>query len=468
MTPAEILRTPAARLARAIAGGEVTASAVTGACLDRIEALDGKARAFIEVTADAALARAAALDRRGGGGPLHGVPFAVKDVFDMHGVRTTAGSRVLHDNIAQADAHAVTCLAEAGGVALGKLNLHEFAYGATGENPVFGTPVNPYDPSRLAGGSSSGSAAAVAWGLVPFALGTDTGGSVRAPAALTGLVGLKPTYGRVSVRGMIPYCWSLDHVGILARTVEDAGLVLGAIAVPDPGDPGCAQASVSDYAAAAQAGDDLSGVTIGLPRDYFFEGADPEILRAAEAAAGQLEARGAALRDVTLPDMAHARTVSLTIQMPEALSYHMRWLEDRGALYGADFRAGLALGQNLLAEHYVRAKRMVTRYRDGVDHALARVDVLLTPAAPAVAPPVGAVEVTTAGVTEPAGNAITRYTSFFNMTGHPAITMPAGLHGSGLPMGVQLVGRHFDEAGLLRVAGALARAPGVQVPPPSV
>lgn len=465
MTPERIATASVADLSKALEAGRTSVSKIVTACLERAEALNPESHACIAVLSDAALARAARLDKGPRRGALHGIPYGVKDMFDIRGVPTTAGSAVLQDNIADEDAHAVALLNTAGALCLGKLNQHEFAYGATGENPIYGTAPNAYDRSRLSGGSSSGSAAAVAWGLMPFSLGTDTGGSVRAPAALSGLVGLKPTYGRVSVRGVIPYCWSLDHVGTVTRTVEDAALVLQAIAGPDADDPGCASLPVGDYTSAVRAGDDLTGLRIGVPRRFFYEHADAEILAATERAIRFLEECGAAIREVALPDMEHTRTVSLTIQMPEALSCHMPWLEARGDRYGADFRAGLALGQNLLAEHYVRAKRMLSIYRREVDAVFEEVDALITPATPAVAPEIGVVNVTTAGLTEPAGNAITRFTSFFNMTGHPAITVPSGLHEAGLPMGVQLIGRSFDEAGLLRVAAVIDRNPDFNVPP---
>jgi len=457
-----------AEMRAALQARTVTPCALAQAALARAERLNPASRAFIEITRQRAEAEAKALEVSRVEGPLAGIPYAAKDLFDVAGANTTAGSRVLADNRAETDATAIACLSAAGAVCLGKLNLHEFAYGATGENPIHGTPPNAYDPTRLAGGSSSGSAAAVAFGIVPFALGTDTGGSVRAPAALSGLVGLKPTLGRVSLHGVIPYAWTLDHAGIIARTVADAAEVLSAIAGHDPADAGSAREPVEAYAAAAAARQDLAGVTIGVPRRFFFEHADPEILAATEAVLMGLESRGARLCDVVLPDMEHARTVSLTIQMPEALSYHMPMLETRGELYGADFRAGLALGQCLLAEHYVRAKRMLTRYRQETDAVLETVDLLLTPAAPAIAPRIRTSHVETAGRAEPAGNAITRYTTFFNMSGHPAITVPSGLHSAGLPMGVQLIGRHFEEAALLRAAMVAERAAPLSLPLPRV
>ena len=468
MSPDQIAKSSIATLSRALEDGDMTALALTAACLERAEDFNPVCKAFTQLFKDQATSRAAELDHEPRHGPLHGIPYGVKDMFDCRGTVTTGGSSVLHDNIAQDDAHVVAMLNDAGGNCVGKLNLHEFAYGATGENALYGTALNAYDKTRLAGGSSSGSAAAVAWGLLPFALGTDTGGSVRAPAALNGLVGFKPTYGRVSVRGVMPYCWSLDHVGVMTRTVSDAALVLREISKPDPADPGCTRNTVDDYVAAAQAGDNLSGCRIGIPSEFFYEHVDAEIRAATERIIRFLEIKGAVIKDVVLPKMTHTRTVSLTIQMPEALSFHMPWLSERGDLYSADFRAGLALGQYLLAEHYVRAKRMLTVYRDEVGQVFDEVDALVTPTTPAIAPKLGAVSVTTEGLSEPAGNAITRFTSFFNITGHPAVTLPSGMHSAGMPMGVQLVGRQFDEAGLFRLASIIDANPDFNVPSASV
>jgi aspartyl-tRNA(Asn)/glutamyl-tRNA(Gln) amidotransferase subunit A len=464
MTPDQIATATITDLLQAIHSGDTSAAKITMACLNRAQDKNPVCKAYLDILSDAATTRASNLDKQPSRGLLHGIPFGIKDMIDVAGVPTTAGSAVLSDNVAQENAHVISLLQDAGANCLGKLNLHEFAYGATGENALFGTSVNAFDTSRLAGGSSSGSAAAVAWGLLPFALGTDTGGSVRAPAALNGLVGLKPTFGRVSLRGVIPYCWSLDHIGIITRTVADAALVLQCIAGPDPMDPGCTSERVNDYIGAISASGELNGRRIGVPRAFFYEHVDAEIRATTERAIAYLEKKGAKISEVELPDMSHTRTVSLTVQMPEALSFHMPWLEDRRHLYGADFLTGLALGQNLLAEHYVRAKRMITIYRTDVDRVFGDVDALITPATPSIAPKIGAVNVTTDGLTEPTGNAITRFTSFFNITGHPAITVPSGLHSTGLPMGIQLVGRTFDEAGLINIASVLDQNPEFNVP----
>ena len=455
-------------LAGHMEAGTVTSEALVAAQTERIDALNPTCKAFIHVSRQVAAKAAVEADRRPWSGTLHGIPFASKDLFDVAGEHTTAGSKVLADNVAAIDATVIARMREAGAISMGKLNMHEFAYGATGENPIYGTAVNAFDPTRIAGGSSSGSAASVAFGLVPATFGTDTGGSTRAPAALSGLLGLKPTFGRISRHGLLPYSWSLDHVGIMARNVEDVAILLRTIGGADPLDQDAASEPLDDYVEAASSIERLDGLRIGIPRAFFFERLDSEIERATWAVLRHLERAGATCIDVTLPSMEHTRTVSLTVQMPEALSFHMPYLENRGSLYGADFRAGLALGQSLLAEHYVRAKRMINVYRQQTDLVFNDVDILITPASPVIAPKIGESHVVVNGELEPAGNAITRYTSFFNMTGHPAITVPSGMHSAGVPMGVQIIGRHFDEATLLRVAQSISCGPVFQLPLPAI
>ena len=470
MTERPLAFRTAGELTALMRAGTLAPAELLDCYLDRIRRHDATARAYITVTEeiarDAARRARARLDKDGDAPALTGLPYAVKDVIDASGVLTTGGSRVLSDNRARENARVVDLMTAGGAVLLGKTNLHEFAFGATGENPLTGTATNPYDPTRLAGGSSSGSAAAVGYGLAAAALGTDTGGSVRVPASLCGLVGLKPTLGRISSRGVIPFAWSLDHIGTLTRSVGDAALLLQALAGPDPDDPGSADAAVDDYPAALD--QPIDGLRVGVPERFYFERADGEILAASEAVLRALEARGARLLTVAMPSMDHARTVSLTVQMPEALSYHSRYLGERGELYGADLRAGLALGQCLLAEHYLRAKRFMESYRRETNAVLREVDVLVTPATPIIAPKIGTAHVTIDGVREAVGNALTRYTSFFNMTGHPAITLPVGLHSEGLPIAVQIVGRAFDEAGILRAAGAIERDERFRVLPPDL
>ena len=447
--------------------GRITPLELVDLFAGRIARHNEQSKAFITTTTAASRAQASSvspddLERS----RFAGIPYASKDLFDVEGVLTSAGSRVFHDRIAKADAFAIGKLRSAQAIGMGKTNLHEFAYGATGENEVYGTAVNAYDPTRLAGGSSSGSAAAVGFGLVPAALGTDTGGSVRAPAALNGLVGLKPTIGRVSTSGIVPYCWTLDHVGLMTRTVADCADLLGIVAGYDPADSASVNRPVDDYSDALN--DQRTGFRIGIPKTFYYERADDEILTALDAVQEFLVGRGAQLVPVTFPDMTHSRTVSLTIQMPEALSAHSAYLQERGHLYGQDFRAGLALGQCILAEHYVKAKRFVELYRRQTNSLFDDVDLILTPATPEIAQRVGTVKVTRNGIEEPIGNAITRYTTFFNMTGHPALTMPCAMHSEGLPIGLQLVGRYFDERTVLRVGHMIERSERFSIPLPAV
>jgi len=440
-------------LARRLRRREIDATSLLELFAARIERLGDTSKAFIFLDLERARDRAAAIGNDfQGRGPLTGIPYACKDLFDVRGIATTAGSRVLADNQATRDAAAIARLERAGAVFIGKNNLHEFAYGATGENTLYGTPPNPWDASRLAGGSSSGSAAALGYGLCAAALGTDTGGSVRAPAALCGLVGFKPTYGRIDTEGMIPYSWSLDHVGTFTRSAADAQFLFAALA---------RDSAIADSP-------NLRGLGVGIADSFFFERCDAEILAGVERLMDFLRSAGARLVPVAMPSMEYTRSVSLTVQMPEALSYHNRYLEARGDLYSAEFRAGLALGQCLLAEQYVRARRLIETYRRDMQRVFDEVDLLLTPATPVIAPRIGTVEVSVDGVAEPVGNAITRYTSFFNMTGHPAIVFPCAMHSAGLPIAAQLVGRHYADENLLETSALIQREFGFELPPPPV
>lgn len=384
---------------------------------------------------------------------LFGIPFSCKDLFHVKGQKTTGGSRVMEHFISQESAFVIDLLNAEGAILQGKNNLHEFAYGATGVNAHFGTVTNPYDSKRLAGGSSSGSAAAVALGMSAFSLGTDTGGSVRAPAALCGVVGFKPTSGRVSLRGVVPYCWTLDHVGTFTRSVKDAALIFDIIGKHDSKDPSCVNAP--DDPCLDSIHSDIEGIKVGVPVNFFFEHCDPEIEAATRQAIDTLAKLGANIIPIEMPSLESSRTVSLTVQLPEALSAHSDLLKDNRDKYSDEFRSGFAVGQFILAEHYIRAKRCIEGYRQEMKDVFDKVDIIITPGCPSIAPFIDDLLVNTQGLKEPAGNAITRYTSFFNMTGNPAITLPSGLHSKGLPMSVQLISRLFDEKTLLKVAHQL-------------
>ena len=450
-----------AELGRMIATKQVSPVEVVRAHLDRIAALDGTLRAFITVCADAALesARAAEADLMAGRavGPLHGVPWAPKDLYSTKGVRTTGGSTILAESVPAADATVVARLAKAGAILLGKLNMHEFAYGPEGLNAHYGDARNPWsaDAHRVTGGSSSGSGAAVAAGLAPGSLGSDTGGSIRIPASLCGITGLKPTYGRASRAGVLPLAWSMDHVGPMARSARDCALMLGAIAGYDPADRTTSVLPVPDYGAALTG--DVKGLRVGLLRAHFTDIATPEVKAAIAAAAKQLEAAGAVVDEVNLTQLAHVATGSAAIVGSEALAYHAAWMRTRPQDYQPDVRERLRLGAFVTGAHYVRSQQARALLAREVDDVLARRDVLLAPATPLVAPVLGEREATLGDGPSDVRAALLRCTRPFNFSGHPACAAPCGFTPGGLPIGMQIVGRPFDEATVLRVVDAYQR-----------
>ncbi|MGN8119236.1 amidase [Labrys sp. 22185] len=435
-------------------------------CLRRARRLRRCSHAYIALANDTALRHARALEHCEQPGPLAGIPYACKDVFDTIDLPTTAGSRAMLDYHARDDASAIRRLREAGAVLIGKTNLHEFSYGITGENSVFGTPPNPHDESCIAGGSSSGSAVAVAQGSAVFALGTDTGGSVRVPAALCGLVGLKPTMGLIDTQGAIPFCWSLDHIGLITRSCIDASDVLEVLAqrqgiVPQPAEP-WATAGRSHEANA------LNGLRIGVPRPYFFDNADPEIITAVDRVLIRCQDLGARLVPLPVLDMDHVRTASLAIQLVEAFAWHKPRLKTHTSLYGPDVRDGLLQGQFVLAEHYVQALRFMEAKRLELDRLFRSTDIMITPTTPIVAPRLGARSVVFGEIEEPVGNALARFTCLFNLTGHPALSVPIGRHSTRLPIGLQMVGRPFEDRRLLSIGHLLERIGVVRWRSPSL
>ena len=450
-----------ADLGRMIATKEVSPVEVVRAHLDRISALDARLRAFITVCADSALqsARASEADLMAGkvAGPLHGVPWAPKDLYSTKGVRTTGGSKILGDSVPAADATVVARLGAAGAIVLGKLNMHEFAYGPEGLNAHYGDARNPWDARahRITGGSSSGSGAAVAAGLAPGSLGSDTGGSIRIPASLCGITGLKPTYGRVSRAGVLPLAWSMDHVGPMTRTARDCALMLNAIAGYDPADPTTSVLPVPDYTAALRG--DVKGLRVGLLCAHFTDVATAEVRAAVEAAAEQLERAGAILDEVNLAGVLHVAAASSAIVASEALAYHAGWMRARPQDYQPDVRERLRMGAFVSGAHYVRAQQLRALVRAEVDEALAKRDVLLAPATPIPAPVLGERETTLGDGTSDVRAALIRLTRPFNYSGHPAAAAPCGFTAGGLPIGLQIVGRPFDEATVLRVVDAYQR-----------
>ncbi len=457
----ELYWTSIAALADMIATKQVSPVEIVRAHLDRIAAHDGALRAFITVCADAALEAAKIAESQLASGhavgPLHGVPIGLKDLFNTAGVRTTGGSRILADEIPAEDATVVARLKAAGAIVLGKLNMHEFAYGPEGLNAHYGDARNPWDATvhRIAGGSSSGSGVAVAAGLCAGALGSDTGGSIRIPSSLCGITGLKPTYGRVSRAGVLPLAWTMDHAGPMTRSALDCALMLRAMAGYDPADPSTSVLPVPDYRAALTG--DVKGLRIGLLRHSFIDAATEDVAAAVEEAARLFETLGAKVDEVTLEQLVHVPAAATAIVASEAVAYHLRWLRTRPNDYQPDVRDRLRAGIFVSGAHYVVAQRVRALVRDEVNEALARRDVLLAPTTPVPATPIGQHEVAIRGANADVRTALIRLTRPFNLSGHPVCSVPCGFT-SGLPVGMQIVGRPFDEATVLKAADAYQRA----------
>jgi Asp-tRNA(Asn)/Glu-tRNA(Gln) amidotransferase A subunit family amidase len=454
----------ARQLAGLVRDRKVSPVELTQLYLDRIERLDGRLRAYITVLPEAALAAArraeAAVMRAEALAPFHGIPYAVKDQFDTAGVRTTSGSRILEDHVPAADATTIARLNAAGGILLGKLNLTEFALGGTQQFP-FGQPRNPWNLDHDPGGSSSGSGIAVAAALCAASLGEDTGGSVRSPASFCGVVGLRPTWGRVSRHGSFPLSWSMDTPGPLGRSVEDAALLLQAIAGYDPNDPLTSRAPVPDYSRAL--GDGVRGLRVGIIRELTF-GADtqPEVRDAVVAVARKLEGLGAATEEVSLRLVPLAGAIFMALADADGAGVHHRWLRTRAADYDQGTRRRLLTASLIPSAVQQRAARARALLRAEMLDLLARHDVLLCPTAHQAAPPIAAARAAITTRHEAAGRFFTRrsYVTPAALAGTPAIAVPSGFTRSGLPISVQLIARRFDEATLLRAAHAYEQATG--------
>ena len=455
----------AAAAAQAIAARHLSPVELMSALLERIGRLDPKLNVFIRLDGDAAMdaARAAEAEIASGRrrGPLHGVPVGIKDIIDVAGLPTTCHSKLLIDNIATADAVCVSRLRGAGAIVLGKLSTHEFAIGGPSFDLPWPPARNPWNRDHHPGGSSSGSGAGVAAGLFPMALGSDTGGSVRNPASACGIVGLKPTYGLVSRRGVFPLSYTLDHVGPMTRTVSDNALLLDVIAGHDPLDPGSAAALAGHYASGLERG--VRGLRIGFIR-HFHETdlpAHPEVSAGLDNVARTLQRLGAEIREVRLPTLGEFGAVNRIILQSEAWAIHGPWLRERPGDYGQLARRRLMAGAFMTAGDYVQAARRRLEMIAAVEDALRQVDALLC--ASAMDPPSRIEDAAETERTYPR-----QARTPFNVTGHPALAMMAGLSGGGLPLSVQFVGRYFDEATLFRVAREWERAAGTDEQHPPV
>ena len=454
--------------AEALRSRRVSSVELTNAALTRIERLEPTLHAFITVTGEQALAQARQADAELAAGhdrgPLHGIPIAHKDLFLTRGVRTTGGTRIRGDFIPDHDAGVVEKLNAAGAVMLGKLNLHEMAYGITSANPHYGAVRNPWNINHSPGGSSGGSGATVAAGVVYAATGSDTGGSIRIPASFCGTVGLKPTYGRVSRHGVLPLGYSLDHVGPLTRTVRDAALVLNAIAGHDHRDPTSSRRPVIDYV--PDDGCSIRGVRIGLPENFYFEGLDAEVESSVRGALSRAESLGAVVKPVRVPDIAALNTVARMILLSEASAMCEPSPEQRPS-FGADVLALLDQGRLLPATDYIHAQRLRRQMRRDFAGIWKSVDCLFLPTIACTAPKIGAKTVRLGGRDEDVRLAVTRFVRGINALGIPALSIPCGLSTAGLPIGLQIAGPPFEEALILRVGAALEDG-GVGIPPARV
>ena len=459
MNASELCFLSAVELGKLIESKQVSPVEVVQAHLERIDATEATLNSFItrpgEETLEAARqaeAEIAAGDYRG---VLHGVPVGLKDLYYVKGMPNTAGSRIFDDFVPGHDGASAESLKAAGAVLMGKLNLHQFAFGPTGLNADYGHMHNPWDPDRVAGGSSGGSGSAAAAGQCAITLGTDTGGSIRIPSALCGLAGLKPTYGRVSRFGLVSLSWSLDHPGPMARTVEDCAAALQVLAGYDPRDPASADEPVPDYMGALS--EDLSGLKIGVPREYFEVPVDAEVEKLVRASLDTLEELGADVVEVDWPMYHRSADISKIILYAEAAAYHRDLLLRRGEEYDPSVRWRFESGLFISGPDYLRALRHRREYTESARELLQQVDLLAGPMEPVVAPLIEAESVLVNG--EPVGviPALTQYTRPFNLTGYPALTVPCGFS-EGMPVGLQLAARPFEEATALRAGYAYQQA----------
>jgi aspartyl-tRNA(Asn)/glutamyl-tRNA(Gln) amidotransferase subunit A len=441
---------------------------LTQALLERIAALDGELHCFITLTPELALQQARQAEKEilqgAWRGPLHGIPLAYKDLYETRRIRTTAGTTFFADYFPEQDAAVVERLAEQGAGMLGKTNLHEIALGITNENPHYGVCRNPWDKGRITGGSSGGSAAALAAGFCPGALGSDTGGSIRIPASLCGVVGFKPTRGRVSLRGVIPLSWNLDHAGPLARCVRDVALLFQAMAGADPQDPYSLEAPLEDYPAALPQG--VSGWRVALAEGEFFEQADPAVREAVRQAGLVFERLGAQVVPVSIPGIQEMAQANNLMVVTDAAAFHRQRLETNPLGFGEDVRLRLQTGASTSAVEYIQARRVQSLARHWFGQFFQDYDILLLPATPSAAPPItlplepgSQAAGSTPAIPEAVLRArqLTRFTGPFNLTGLPAISVPCGWIVEGqaaLPVGLQIVGRAWDELHVLQAAYA--------------
>ena len=460
MEATELCFLSAGELSRLIQRKEVSPVGVIDAHLARIEATEPVLNSFITLLPEQAraAARQAEAQIRAGNyrGPLHGIPVGLKDLFNTGGVRTTSGSRIFDTFVPAQDCTVASRFQEAGAILLGKLNMHQLAFGPTGENPDYGHMHNPWNPELITGGSSGGSGSAAAAGQCPITMGSDTGGSVRIPAALCGIVGLKPTYGLVSRHGLTPLSWCLDHAGPMVRTVEDAALTLNAIAGYDPKDVASAQVEVPDYTTALTG--EARGLRVGVPKEYFEAPLDPQVAQVVKSAITLLEGLGATVTEVSFPMFSLSQAISGAILMAEAAANYHDLLAREGDKLYPPVRLRLEAGLFITATDYLRAQQARAQFNRQARQLLQQVDLLAGPTVPVTAPKLLETQVQTGEQWVGTTSALTQYNRPYNLTGFPAISIPCGFSDTGMPIGLQLAGRPFDELTVLRTAHAYEQA----------
>ncbi len=461
MIERDVLELSLSEAARLVSTKEVSPVELVDACLGRIDSVNDKLAAYIEVYRDGArqVAKAAETMISAGHrlGPLHGVPIALKDNIGLAGLVTTAGSKILEDWRPDVDATVAERLKGSGAIIIGKTNMHEFAWGGTSANPHYGFVRNPWNTDRFPAGSSGGSGAAVAARTCYGALGTDTGGSIRLPSAINGIVGIRPTIGRVSNAGIVPLAWSMDTVGPMARTVEDCALMFNVIAGYDPRDLSSTTIPTVNYTADLNHG--VQGLRIGIVPDYFFHHLQAPVHDAVKAALDTLVELGASVIDVAIENIHGNISAQLTVESCEPSTYHQQWLRERPQDYGDDVRLLLEIGELHLATHYLQAQRYRSLLRAEFMDAFKSVDVFICPTLPFTATRIGEtlVEIEN-GIEEDMLAAIMQFTGVPSLTGLPSLNVPCGFDLDGLPIGMQVIGRPFDETTLFRVGSAFQQA----------
>jgi aspartyl-tRNA(Asn)/glutamyl-tRNA(Gln) amidotransferase subunit A len=463
-------------LASQIQAGKISPVELAAETFARIRRLNPALNAYITVTEESAMQQARQAEReiRTGHyrGPLHGIPYAAKDLFYTRGVATTVGSKIFRDFLPDYDAAVIEKLHEAGAILCGKAGLHELAYGVTSNNPHFGAIHNPWDLSRVPGGSSGGSTAALAAGLCTFSLGSDTGGSVRIPAAFCGVTGLKPTFGRISRYGVFPLGHTLDHVGHFGWSVADVATVFELLAGPDPRDDSSANRPAPQIRLPTEPR--LKGFRIGVPTNYYFDRLQPEVEAAVLSAVKTLRTLGAEIREIEIPEIQDFTVLGRLILLPEATALHRRRLQTRRADIGPDVLSLLDQGQFVLATDYLDAQRRRRLLIESFNRIFDQVQVILTPTTPTTAPKIGQTTIEPGGRQEDVRLWTTRLVRALNLAGVPALSIPCGFDRQGLPIGMQIFGRAFDEANVLLAGHAYQQAtdwhtrrPDVKAAPPA-